>query len=229
MFVLFFCSLTHASLLDSLKGAPDSANSTKSGEGKIDLGLKDALKVGVKNAIKALGKNNGYFSNSAVKILLPEEIRKAESVLRGAGFGPELDDFTLSMNRAAEKAAPLAADIFADAIVNISFADAVKILRGGNTAATEYLRDKTYDKLLTLYQPAVHKTMNEYKVTQQYDAIAGRIHKLPFVGHAVNLDINRYVSSKALDGLFYMVAQEETNIRTNPRARVTSLLKEVFK
>ena len=216
-------------MLNAFAGTPDTAGTAKSGEGKIDLGLKDALKVGVKNAIKSLAKNNGYFTNSAVKILLPEEVRKAESVLRRGGFGQELDDFTLSMNRAAEKAAPLATDIFADAIVEMSFADAMKILRGGNTAATDYLREKTYDKLLTLYKPAVHKTMNEYKVTQQYDAIAGRIRKLPLIGHTINLDINHYVSSKALDGLFYMTAQEETGIRTNPKARVTSLLKEVFK
>jgi len=228
-FVLFCCSYTFASLPDAPKDTPDTGNKTKSGETKIDLGLKEALKVGIKNSIKALGKNNGYFANSSVRIMLPEEIRKTESILRGVGLGPQLDEFTLSMNRAAEKAAPLAADIFADAIVDISFADAMKILRGGNTAATDYLREKTYDKLLALYKPTVRKTMNEYKVTQQYDLIAGKARKLPRIGHAVNLDIDHYVSCKALDGLFLMVAQEETAIRTNPKARVTSLLKEIFK
>jgi len=228
-FVLLFCSLSHASLLDVLKDTLDTAGSARSTDGKIDLGLKEALNVGVKNSVKYLGKNNGYFANSAVKILLPEEVRQVESVLRGVGFGPELDEFTLSMNRAAEKAAPLAADIFANAITDMSFDDAAKILKSGNTAATDYLKRKTYDKLLTLFEPAVRKTMNEYKVTQQYEAIAGKAQKLPLVGQVVNLDVNQYVSSKALDGLFYVIAQEETSIRTNPKARVTTLLKEVFK
>jgi len=227
--VLFFCTFSHASLLDVLKDTIDSAGSAGSGSGKIDLGLKEALNVGVKNSIRYLGKNNGYFANAAVKILLPEEVRQVESVLRGVGFDRELDEFTLSMNRAAEKAAPLAADIFADAIANMSFDDARKILQGGNTAATEYLKNKTFNKLLTLFEPAVRKTMKDYKVTQQYDAIAGKVQKLPVVGQAINLDVNQYVSEKALDGLFYMIAQEETNIRTNPKARVTTLLKEVFK
>ena len=228
-FVFLFCQYSQASFLDAIKDTLDSTGSTRTSTGKVDLGLKEALNVGIKNTIKYLGKNDGYFANSAVKILLPEEVRKAESVLRGVGYGPQLDEFTLSMNRAAEKAAPLAADIFSNAITDMSFDDANKILRGGNTAATDYLKGKTYDKLLTLFQPAVRKTMGEYKVTQQYEAIAGKVQNLPLVGKAINLDVNQYVSSKALDGLFHVLAQEEKNIRTNPQARVTDLLKEVFK
>ena len=228
-FALLFCQSGHASLLDVLKDTLDSAGTSETGKGKIDLGLKEALHVGIKNAVTALGKNNGYFTNQAVKILLPDEVRQAESVLRGIGFGPELDEFTLSMNRAAEKAAPLAADIFAKAITDMSFDDANKILRGGNTAATDYLKEKTYGKLLTLFEPAVRKTMRQYKVTEQYDAIAGKVQSLPLVGKVINLDVTHYVSSKALDGLYFTLAKEETNIRTNPQARVTSLLKEVFK
>ena len=228
-FVLFLCQYSHASFLDALKDTLDEASSTKSNESKIDLGLKEALNVGVKNSIKYLGKNNGYFANQAVKILLPDEVRQAESVLRGVGFGPQLDEFTLSMNRAAEKAAPLSADIFANAIAGMSFDDANNILRGGSTAATDYLKGKTYDRLLTLFEPAVRKTMGKYRVAEQYDTITGKFQKLPLLGQAINLDINQYVSSKALDGLFQMIAQEETNIRNNPKARVTSLLKDVFK
>lgn len=228
-FALLFCQSGHASLLDVLKDTLDSAGTSETGKGKIDLGLKEALHVGIKNAVTALGKNNGYFTNQAVKILLPDEVRQAESILRGIGFGPELDEFTLSMNRAAEKAAPLAADIFANAITDMSFDDANRILRGGNTAATDYLKEKTYAKLLTLFEPAVRKTMRQYKVTEQYDTIAGKVQSLPLVGKVINLDVNHYVSSKALDGLFFTLAREETNIRTNPKARVTSLLREVFK
>ncbi len=228
IFLLLLCNYSYASFWDVVKNTLNTSV-TKSTDGKIDLGLKEALNVGIKKTITFLGKNNGYFANKAVKILLPEEVRKTEKVLRGIGFGPQLDEFTLSMNRAAEKAAPLAADIFSTAIADMTFDDANKILRGGNTAATDYLKAKTYNKLLELFGPAVRKTMNEYKVAQQYEAINGKVQSLPYVGKIVNLDVNQYVSSKALDGLFYVLGQEETNIRTNPKARVTALLKEVFK
>jgi len=229
IFVLIFCSYGQASLWDVVKGTLEAVSGTKPAESKIDLGLKEALNVGIQNTITYLGKNNGYFANQAVKILLPEEVRKTERILRGVGFGPQLDEFTLSMNRAAEKAAPLAADIFSTAITEMSFDDANRILRGGDTAATDYLKTKTYEKLLELFQPAVRKTMSEFNVTQQYDAINSKVQGLPLVGKVFNLDVNRYVSSKALDGLFYTLGKEETKIRTNPSARVTELLKEVFK
>ncbi|MEE9934933.1 MAG: DUF4197 domain-containing protein [Deltaproteobacteria bacterium] len=219
----------HASFLDSLKDTLGTVAPAKTDGGQVEKGLKEALSIGAKNAVKYLGKNDGYFGNQAVKILLPEEVRQVDAVLRGAGFGPELDAFTLSMNRAAEKAAPLAADIFTQAVKDMSFDDANRILRGGNTAATDYLKGKTYDRLLALFEPSVRKTMDQYKVTQQYNAIAGKVQNLPLVGKSLNLDVNRYVSAKALDGLFTMLAREETDIRTNPQARVTSLLKEVFK
>lgn len=229
LIVFLFCPYGHANFLDVLKDTLSTVSSKKTGDSKINLGLKEALNVGVKNSIRYLGKKDGYFANQAVKILLPSEVRKAEKVLRGVGFGPQLDEFTLSMNRAAEKAAPLAADLFANAISEMSFDDANKILRGGNTAATDYLKGKTYDKLLELFEPSVRKTMGEYKVTQQYNVITGKAQNLPLISKAINLDVNRYVSSRALDGLFYSIAQEETNIRNNPKARVTSLLKDVFK
>ncbi len=229
LIVLVCCSLSQASFLDTLKSTLDRTGAVKTGDGKIDLGLKEALNIGAKNAVGYLGKNNGYFANQAVKILLPQEVRQAETVLRGIGYGPQLDEFTLSMNRAAEKAAPLAADIFAKAIADMSFDDANRILRGGNTAATDYLKTKTYDHLLTLFGPVVRQTMSQYKVAQQYETISGKMQNLPLVGKTLNPDVNRYVSAKALDGLFYMLAQEETNIRTNPQARVTGLLRDVFK
>lgn len=229
IFVLFVFQYAHASFLDVLKETLDVVTENKSTSGKIDLGLKEALNVGIKNTINYLGKKDGYFADSAVKILLPEDVRKAEPFLRNIGYGKQMDEFTLSMNRAAEKAAPLAADIFAKAITSMTFDDAQKILRGGNTAATDYLKAKTYDDLLKNFQPEVRKTMSEYKVTNKYEEISGKVQKVPFIGQLIDLDVNRYVSSKALDGLFYVLAKEETDIRTNPKARVTSLLKEVFK
>ena len=227
--VLMLCNYSHASFWDVVQDTLKVTSTTKSSEGKTDLGQKEAFNFGIKNTITYVGKNTEFLANKAVKILLPEEIRKTEKVLRGVGFGPQLDEFTLSMNRAAEKAAPLAADIFSTAITEMSFDDAKKILRGGNTAATDYLKTKTYNKLLELFGPAVRKAMNEYNVTQQYEAINSKVQNLPLVGKVINLDVNNYVSSKALDGLFYTLGKEETNIRKNPKARVTALLREVFK
>jgi hypothetical protein len=219
----------NASLLDDLEELMNAPVPTQPDGGNVDLGLKEALHVGIKNTIDALGKKDGYFGNAAIKILLPEKIRKLEPALRGIGYGPQIDEFTLSMNRAAEKAAPLAADIFSSAIREMSFEDANKILRGGNTAATDDLKAKTYPKLLEKFEPHVRETLGEYKITQKFDALNAKAQKIPLVGQAVNMDINHYVSAKALDGLFWMLAEEETNIRTNPQARVTGLLKEVFK
>lgn len=229
LLVLFLCQYAHASFLDLLKETLNTATRTQTTGGNVDLGLKEALNVGIKNTINYLGEKDGYFGDVAVKILLPEKVRKLEPALRGIGYGPQIDEFTLSMNRAAEKAAPLAADIFSMAIAEMSFDDANKILRGENTAATDYLKAKTYDKLLEKFQPEVRKTMGEYKVTQKFDALNAKTQNIPIVGQTVNMDVNYYVSSKALDGLFLILSKEETNIRTNPGARVTDLLKEVFK
>jgi hypothetical protein len=131
------------------------------------------------------------------------------------------------MNRSAEKAAPAAKKIFLDAILAMSFEDARKILSGGDTAATEYFKDKTTDQLTAAFRPVVEKTMDENSVTQQYKALAGQARSIPFM-KSPNLDITQYVVSKALDGLFYTLGQEEKKIRKDPVARTTSLLKEVF-
>ena len=227
---LFCVSLSYSAPLDWLKGKLQPASATKLSDTTVGSGLKEALKVGMENTIKLLGQKDGYFGNQAVKILLPEIIQKAEPVLRNIGLGPKIDEFTLSMNRAAEKAAPVAADSFSSAIAEISFNDAQKILQGGNTAATEYLKTKTSAKLLEQFQPVVRKTMDEYAVTSKFEEIMGKAQTLPLVGQYANtMDIGTYVSSKALDGLFKILGQQEAKIRTDPAARVTDLLKQVFK
>lgn len=230
IFVLSVCHKGYSAPMDWLKGALNKATSTKLSDTKIGSGLKEALNIGIENTIKLLGKNNGYFVNQAVKILLPEGIRKIEPALRSIGLGPKLDEFTLSMNRAAEKAAPLAAGIFSSAITGMSFDDVQKIFKGGNTAATEYLKANTSEKLLAQFQPVVRKAMDEYGVTRKFEEILGKAQTLPLVAkYTKGLDINNYVSSKALNGLFKVLGQQEEKIRTDPAARVTSLLKDVFK
>lgn len=194
---------------------------------KIGSGLKEALKVGTENAVNFTGRTDGYFLNEAIKILMPKTLRNIEKPLRLAGYGPQIDEFVLSMNRAAEKAAPFAKEIFWDAIGAMTFEDARKILAGSDTAATDYFKDKTSGKLGTAFRPIVEKTMNEVGVTRQYKDLVGRYESIPFSRNIV-FDVDQYVVDRAMDGLFYVVGEEEKKIRTNPAARVTDLLKEVF-
>jgi hypothetical protein len=196
-------------------------------DAKVASGLKEALQVGTQNAVNLTGKTDGYFKNQAIKILMPEKLRTLESGLRALGYGPQVDEFVLSMNRAAERAAPAAKQIFWDAIAAMSFDDARKILSGGDTAATEYFRAKTSDKLASAFRPTVEQATNEVGVTRQYKDLVGRYQAIPFA-KTESLDLDGYVVDKALAGLFHVVGEEEKKIRTNPAARVTDLLKEVF-
>jgi hypothetical protein len=196
-------------------------------DAQVASGLKQALQVGTNNAVKATGRPDGYFRNQAIKILMPQELQTFESGLRLVGYGPQVDEFVLSMNRAAERAAPHAKRIFWDAITKMSFADARNILNGGDTAATEYFKDKTTDELTAAFRPVVGQAMNEVGVTRQYKGLVNRYQAIPFVKREA-FDIDQYVVRKALDGLFTVVGQEERKIRTDPAARVTDLLKDVF-
>jgi len=194
---------------------------------KVASGLKEALRVGADNSVKLTGRPNGYFGNEAIKILMPKNLRPLERGLRLVGYGPKVDEFVLSMNRAAEAAAPAAKKIFGDAILSMTFDDARQILSGGDTAATDYFKKTTTAQLTAAFRPVVEKTMEENGVTQKYQGLLGQYKSFPFA-RSQSLDITQYVVSRALDGLFYMLGQEERKIRTNPAARTTSLLKEVF-
>ena len=196
-------------------------------DAKIGSGLKEALKIGTENTVNLTGRLDGYFLNQAIKILMPEKLRNLEKGLRAVGYGPQIDDFVLSMNRAAERAAPFAKEIFWNAIGEMTFEDARKILSGNETAATDYFKVKTTDKLTVAFQPVVDKSMDEVGVTRQYKELVGRFQAIPFV-KSESFDIDQYVVTKALDGLFHVLGEEERKIRTNPAARVTDLLKEVF-
>jgi len=194
---------------------------------KIGAGLKEALTIGTENTVNLTGKTDGFFKNAAIKILMPEKLKTLEKGLRMVGYGPQLDEFVLSMNRAAEQAAPFAKDIFLNAIGEMTFDDARKILSGGDTAVTDYFKGKTTDKLTVAFRPVVEKTMNEVGVTRQYKDLVGRFQAIPFMNsEAFNID--SYVVKKTLDGMFHVLGQEEKKIRTDPAARVTDLLKQVF-
>ena len=196
-------------------------------EDKIGLGLKEALSIGIENTVQILGRPDGYFRNELVKILLPPQLKTIERAMRLAGLSGVLDQFVQSMNRAAEAAAPFAKEIFVSAIKQITFDDARRILTGSDTAATEFFQTKTSSRLSELFKPVVQKTMSEVGVTNQYQTLTSRLKMIPFV-KAESLDLDQFVVDQAMRGLFFTLAEEEKKIRTNPAARVTSLLKEVF-
>ena len=214
-------------LLKGLGGGEGSAGAGLS-EAKIGAGLKEALQVATEKTVSLTGKTDGYFSNQAIKILMPEKLRTFESGLRTVGYGGQIDELVLGMNRAAERAAPQAKGIFFDAIGAMSFDDARKILNGGDTAATEYFRGKTTPQLTTAFRPMVEQSMNQVGVSRQYKDLVGRFDSIPFA-KSQTFDLDGYVVDKGLGGLFTVLGEQEKQIRTNPTARATDLLKEVFK
>jgi hypothetical protein len=222
----FFTTVSFAQVGDISKRLGLGKQSELS-DSKVASGLKEALHVGADNAVKLTGRRDGYFGNEAIKILMPKNLQPLEKGLRAIGYGPKVDDFILSMNRSAEAAAPEAKKIFGDAILSMSFEDARKILSGGDTAATDYFKEKTSGELTTAFRPVVEKMMDENGVTQQYKELSGQAQNIPFM-KSPNLDITQYVVSRALDGLFYTLGQEERKIRKDPAAQTTSLLREVF-
>ena len=219
---------THAAFGDLFKDAKkflglDTELSTET----IVKGLKEALQIGTGNAVKTVSKLGGYSGNPAIKIPLPDSLRKTEKILRTVGFGSKLDEFELSMNKAAEQAAPEAKSIFMDAIKKMSFTDARKILEGRDNEATLYFKDKTQGRLYKLFQPVVKQAMSQVGVTRRYQELNDKLGSLPFT-EKLSFDLDDYVTNGALKGLFDTVAGEEKKIRQDPGARVTDLLKEVF-
>jgi len=178
--------------------------------------------------VSLTGKTDGYFANQAIKILMPEKLRSFETGLRAVGYGGQIDELVLGMNRAAERAAPQAKQIFFDAIGDMSFDDARKLLNGGDTAATEYFRGKTTPRLTTAFRPVVEQSMSQVGVSRQYKDLVGRFDSIPFAKSQA-FDLDGYVVDRGLGGLFTVLGEQEKQIRTNPTARATDLLKEVFK
>lgn len=183
--------------------------------------------------MRLVGRPGGYFNNAAIKILLPEQMQPVAKGLRAIGLGHQIDNFELSMNQAAEAAAPKAVPIFEKAITGMNFSDAQRIVTAGGSSATNYFKAKTSSELTDAFTPIVEKAMERYSVAKQYEGLMGKYQSGSPLGSLLggsehSFDINHYVVEKALDGLFYMVGQEERKIRTNPAAQVTPLLRQVF-
>jgi len=212
---------------DILKDLQKSLGGQSLSEDEIARGLKEALQVGTAKAVENVSQVNGYFNNPKIRIPLPESVRKTEKLIRAAGFGQKVDEFELSMNRAAERAAPEAKALFWDAIKKMSFGDAKKILNGRDNEATLYFQEKTSPSLKEIAKPVVRDAMSEVGVTRSYQELDRTVRTIPFAG-TYSFDLDQYVTDKALNGLFLMLAEEEKKIRENPAARTTELLKKVF-
>jgi len=213
------------------QGSTPSQGSSASGFGNLSnsdiaSGLKEALTIGAKNAAGRLSVTDGFFKNAMIKILLPKEAQQVEKTLRSIGMGSIVDKAILSMNRAAEDAAKQAAPIFVNAITSITIQDGLNILKGGNNAATNYLKGKTTGALTTAFKPVIQKSLNKVGAPDIWKSVFSTYNKISL--NKVNPDLTGYVTERALNGLFVTIAEEEAKIRTNPAAQVTSLLQKVF-
>lgn len=220
-------------MLDDLKEAgktflPGSEEQSGLDTGTVISGLKEALSIGSERAIDTISQTNGYLGNPEIRIPLPPQVEKVGNLMRQFGMSQLADDVETSMNRAAEKAAPEATSIVIDAIKNMSFDDARNILNGPDDAATQFFREQTSDRLTQLFRPSIEQSLDEVGSTRYYNQLTDQVASVPVVGENINLDLPDYVTEKALDGLFTMIAVEEKKIRDNPAARTTELLKKVF-
>lgn len=193
---------------------------------EIVQGLKEALSVGANNAGNQLSAVDGFFKDAAIKILMPPEAQKAEKKLRSLGMGKLVDDAILSMNRAAEDAAKSAGPIFINAVKQMSIQDAVGILRGGDFAATGYLKDKTTSPLTEAFRPVIENSLKKVDATKYWNTVFTTYNK--FSSDKVNPDLSAFVTEKSLAGIFHQVGLEEQKIRKDPMARTTDILKKVF-
>ncbi|MCF0040742.1 DUF4197 domain-containing protein [Dyadobacter fanqingshengii] len=210
-------------VLDKVSGKSDGL-----GENEIVSGLKEALNVGISNGSAEASKVDGFFKNELIKIAVPPEAQKVAETLRKMGLGDQVDKFTLSLNRAAEDAAKKSKPIFVKAITSMTVPDALGILKGQDDAATQYLKKTTNEDLYKTFFPVVDSTLNLNKATDYYKEIVDTYNKIPLV-KKVNPDLKGYATQKTIDGLYVLIAQEEKKIREDPKARVTDLLKKVFK
>ncbi len=198
--------------------------------GEVVSGLKEALRVGTERSVSLASAVNGFNGNALIRVPFPEDAIKVRNTLMDLGLKKPVEDFELTLNRAAEAAAKEAVPVFVEAITSMSIADGFAILRGGENAATNYLKEKTTAALLAKFRPVVEKATRQVALTQYWKPVADAYNTATLLtgGKAVDPDLNAYVTQKAADGLFTLLANEEKKIRQDPLARTTDLLRRVF-
>ncbi|MEX2593518.1 MAG: DUF4197 domain-containing protein [Anditalea sp.] len=219
--ILIGCTATDLNRI--LKGASGAALTNED----VANGLKDALAKGVSTGAESASRQDGFFKNELIRIALPEEFRKVEATMRQLGLGSEVDKVLLAINRGAENAASQAKPIFINAIRQLSIQDAFSILKGQPDAATEYLQKNTTGQLTTLFRPEIQEALDQVGATRYYSDLVKTYNAIPTT-KKINPDLNAYVTEKALEGLFKLIAEEEKNIRENPLERTTAIMRRVF-
>ena len=234
LYALIACTMTMQSQ-SLLNKAKDKANKITQGKGtnpgltneEVVKGLKEALTIGTNNSTSITSKVDGFYKNPEIFIPWPAEAQAMKEKLIKLGFQSKVTEFETSLNRAAEEAAKDAAPIFVDAVKEMSVGDGFAILKGTDTAATHYLREKTYDPLKVKFMPVVKAAIEKTKVTAYWSSLVTIYNKTPGAKQQ-NPDLDAYVTDKAINGLMIMIGKEEAKIRNNPAAQVTDLLKNVF-
>jgi hypothetical protein len=228
IYSLVFSGMFFSSCETAQQLIKDYGQATPGGLSNADIvsGLKEALSVGAQQSSNQLSALDGFFKNAAIKILLPEEAQKVEKTLRDVGLGSLVDKAVLSVNRAAEDAAKSAAPIFINAVKNMSIQDALGILKGGDFAATSYLKQKTTAELTAAFKPVIEQSLSKVGATKYWSDVFTNYNR--FATNKINPDLSSFVTGKAMDGIFYQVGLEEQKIRKDPVARTTEILKKVF-
>ena len=232
--IILFCLpfLGHTQSWKDLKKAAEKVNkelinNSPFSEKEAAKALKEVLNKGTEKGVNLLSKKDGYFANEKVKIPFPKNANIVANKLKQIGMQKQVDEAVLSINRAAEDAAISAKPIFVEAINKMSIRDAIGIVKGNQTAGTDYLNKNTNKALIKTFKPIVKKSLDKVNATKHWESIMTSYNKIPFV-EKVNPELETYVTQKAIDGLFYMLAQQEIAIRKNPKERTSDLLKKVF-
>ena len=220
------------SQIDLLKKASEKSKSiipikTQISESDVKKGLTEALNKGSQISVEKASSLNGFYKDNALKIFMPNEAKKMKESLIKIGLKNKVDDFELSMNRAAESASKNALNIFINAIKNMTIRDAFSILNGENDAATKYLKKETNQFLYDSFKPIIISSMKDVGVSKNWNFLATKYNSVPFT-EKINPDLEDYITNKAIDGLFILIAKEEVKIRQNPSARTSQILKKVF-
>ncbi|RFS22422.1 DUF4197 domain-containing protein [Chitinophaga silvatica] len=220
--------LETATKKDSSSNSSSTISLASLTESDAGSAIKEALSKGVSAGIAKLNKTNGFFGSDIYKVLLPPDAVKIENTLRSIGLGSQVDKAILQINRSAEKAVGYAAPIFVNAIKQMTLTDAVNLIKGGNTSATDYFKGKTTDELKSAFSPIIQKTLDSTAATRYYTDIVNTYNKLPTTFTKANPDLKDYVTTMAVNALFDQIGKEEQSIRANPAARTTELLQKVF-
>jgi len=228
--IIAFQTVEAQKIGDLIRKSTTFAEQYKPGLSTDDIagGLKEALLKGAQTGTQKLSSPGGFLENAALKIIMPQEVQKIESTLRKLGFNKLVDDMIVTMNRAAEDACKTAIPIFTSAIREMTITDGINILRGSDTSATAYLRTKTNIALTQSFSPIIKTSLDKVNATKNWEKIITTYNSIPLVGKKMNPDLVAYVTDKSLSGIYTEIATQEKDIRANPAARTTELMRKVF-